>query len=66
MNLETNLETNKHLQFFSLNEFLRRYNAPKLTKITKSEIEVPLLKYDFTAKNDGDNFPNSPKIAILN
>jgi len=25
---------------------MRRYNAPKLTKITKTEIEVPLWKYD--------------------
>jgi len=38
---EMNLEANKHPQSF-LNEVLRRYKAPKLTKITKSKIEVPL------------------------
>jgi len=35
------LETNKD-QFFSENEVLRHYKAPKLTKITKTEIEVIL------------------------
>jgi len=35
-----NLETNMHQ-----NEVLRCYNAPKLTKITKSEFEVPFWKY---------------------